>query len=619
MSYKAIVSRIATRPIEGRDKIVAGSCHGFQIITSKDTQDGQLGVFFEAGGQVSEEFAEQNDLYVRKDPETGARINSGYFEPNRRVKSIRLAGMRSEGFFVTLDALAYTGFDLSTLKEGDVFDELNVAPRIETLNAYDFVKRSRQLCTCNVHNTQTERLKQGACAAPVTELGSEEITPTMIKEYESIILGTQKIGVNTTKTKIESGTQQTKTDLNTGNEGPTTTEPDTSGSRKAQRTNSQDESMGINEPTESRSPNTKSCADNRGSAANCVTGKPNYTLTMITEQDALEVFCVAGATGHLDGLAIMRNLYREHSDTCRVKSWIKLRDGRAVLSIPEGKYKICQKYYSPATLRAMRGGTKRTRRENRMFSEHVDTEPLRRHLADIPAGALITLTEKIHGTSHQIGHVLDEVPAPEGRLKRAMRLAKNWLLKTTDTAPTTSEWTILNGSRRVILEIIYGEIVGFTDQGRPIMEPQTISDKDLKKKFGDQFVYTYGQPEGTCGFYIYRITRTNEDGDEVDLSWFEIERRARQLGIPTVPFIESFIFDGNHRDLLDRVDLLVNGKSGDEAIPSSLDSRHIQEGVVVRSDSSKGTTFFKHKSFCFGIHEGYLKEKDSHVDLEEVS
>lgn len=436
MSYKAIVSRIQTRPIEGRDKIVAGVCHGFQIITSKDTKDGQLGVFFEAGGQVSEEFAEQNDLYVRKDPETGARLNSGYFEPNRRVKSIRLAGMRSEGFFVTLDALAYTGFDLSTLKEGDVFDELN---------------------------------------------------------------------------------------------------------------------------------------------------------------------------GH----------------------------------------KICQKYYSPATLRAMRGGTKRTRRENRMFSEHVDTEPLRRHLADIPAGALITLTEKIHGTSHRIGHVLDEVPAPEGRLKRTMRLAKNWLLKTSDEAPTVKEWTILNGSRRVILEwrdqtnsyygsdkfrqtalhgvaphkgeIIYGEIVGFTDEGRPIMEPQAISDKDLKKKFGDQFVYTYGQPEGTCKFYIYRITRTNEDGDEVDLPWTEIERRARQLGIPTVPFIESFIFDGNHRDLLERVDQLVNGKSGDEAIPSSLDSRHIQEGVVVRSDSSKGTAFFKHKSFQFGIHEGYLKEKDSHVDLEEVS
>lgn len=447
MSYKAIVSRIQTRPIEGRDKIVAGSCHGFQIITSKDTKDGQLGVFFEAGGQVSEEFAEKNDLYVRKDPETGTRLNSGYFEPNRRVKSIRLAGMKSEGFFVPLfpvdeqgkplvGAFDYTGFDIATLKEGDVFDELN---------------------------------------------------------------------------------------------------------------------------------------------------------------------------GH----------------------------------------KICQKYYSPATLRAMRGGTKRTRRENRMFSEHVDTEPLRRHLADIPAGALITLTEKIHGTSHRIGHVLDTIAAPEGKLRRAVRLAKNWLLKTADEAPTTDEWTILNGSRRVILEwrdqtnsyygsdnfrktalhgvaphkgeIIYGEIIGFTDEGRPIMEPQAISDKELKRKFGDQFVYTYGQPEGTCRFYIYRITRTNEDGDEVDLSWFEVERRARQLGIPTVPFIEAFVFDGNHRDLLDRVDRLVNGESGDAAIPSSLDSRHIQEGVVVRSDSPKGTSFFKHKSFQFGIHEGYLKEKDSHVDMEEVS
>lgn len=184
---KALVVKISeTRPIEGRDKIHVAVVHGYQVIVSKNVIEGTTGIFLEANTQVSEEFAEQNDLIRRKDPVSGLQINSGYFEPNRRVRAIKLAGMRSEGFFTPLDALAYTGFDVSTLKEGDVFDELN---------------------------------------------------------------------------------------------------------------------------------------------------------------------------GH----------------------------------------KICQKYYSPATLRAMNGGTKRTRRENRMFNEHVDTEPLRRHLKDIPKGALITLTEKIHG------------------------------------------------------------------------------------------------------------------------------------------------------------------------------------------------------------------------------
>lgn len=260
----------------------------------------------------------------------------------------------------------------------------------------------------------------------------------------------------------------------------------------------------------------------------------------------------------------------------------------------------------------------------------------------------------IHNTSHRVGHVLDEVKAPESKLQKLLRGAQN-LWHTTfknfgkcQDAPTQKEWTILNGSRRVILEwrkdastdyygsdlfrynalhgvsphkgeVIYGEIVGYTESGRPIMEPQAISDKDLKKRFGDNFVYSYGQPEGTCKFYVYRITRTNEDGEEIDLSWTEIERRCRQLGVPHVPFVQAFIFDGNHEGLLEHVDQLVNGKKGDEVVLSSLDSRHIQEGLVVRSDSFKGTAFFKHKSFQFGIHEGYLKEKDSHVDLEEVS
>lgn len=444
MSYKAIVSRIETRPIEGRDKIVIGVCHGFQIIVGKDTVDGGLGVFFEAGGQLSEEMCQANDLVRRKDPVSGLQVNAGYFEENRRVKAIKLAGLRSEGFFCDLDALTWTGFDLSTLKEGDTFDEL-------------------------------------------------------------------------------------------------------------------------------------------------------------------------------------------------------------------GGHKICQKYFSPATLRAMNGGTKRTRRENLMFAQHIDTEPLRRHLHEIPEGAIITLTEKIHGTSHRIGHVLDAVPASESWPAKAVRWLRNRYHNLSRGSggdyylpPTEKEWTILNGSRRVILEwrkdgstdyygadlfrnnalhgvaphkgeIIYGEIVGFTESGRPIMDTQDISDKDLKKRFGDRFLYSYGQPEGTCKFYIYRITRTNEDGDEVDLSWPEIERRARQLGLPLVPHIETFIFDGNHDELLKRVDTLVNGESGVDAKVSSLDDRHIWEGVVVRSDSFKGTTFYKHKSFQFGIHEGYLKEKDTHVDLEEVS
>ena len=65
--YKAVVSRIQTRPLPGADRLLIGACGQYQVIVGIDTQDGELGVFFEQDGQLSIEFATQNDLVRRKD------------------------------------------------------------------------------------------------------------------------------------------------------------------------------------------------------------------------------------------------------------------------------------------------------------------------------------------------------------------------------------------------------------------------------------------------------------------------------------------------------------------------------------------------------------------------
>jgi hypothetical protein len=88
MSYNAIVARIHTRPLPGSDNIILGSCRGYQVIVGKNIEDGQLGVFFEAGGQLSEGFAAANDLVRRKDAE--GKPAGGYFEENRRVKAVKM-------------------------------------------------------------------------------------------------------------------------------------------------------------------------------------------------------------------------------------------------------------------------------------------------------------------------------------------------------------------------------------------------------------------------------------------------------------------------------------------------------------------------------------------------
>jgi hypothetical protein len=68
---------------------------------------------------------------------------------------------------------------------------------------------------------------------------------------------------------------------------------------------------------------------------------------------------------------------------------------------------ICSKYYTPATLKAIREGV-RPKRQNVYFAKHVETDQFKHYFHLIPAGSVITFTEKVHGTSGRFGYVLDE-------------------------------------------------------------------------------------------------------------------------------------------------------------------------------------------------------------------
>jgi len=177
---------------------------------------------------------------------------------------------------------------------------------------------------------------------------------------------------------------------------------------------------------------------------------------------------------------------------------------------------ICSKYETPATIAARKRGHRAHRRETRQFRMHVDTHHLRDRVGRIPLGSIITITEKVHGTSHRYGHVSDKVNLPWWKLRRLLRLPY-----------TKMEWRYLSGSRRVILrsgtvdnwfgsnefrdnaiamlrgnlrkgEAVYAEIVGYTETGRLIAESQSIrkiKDSKLRKsllKYGDNMEYTYG-------------------------------------------------------------------------------------------------------------------------------
>ena len=419
MRYEAIVCRLHNvRVHPNADRLKLATAHGHQVVVGLDHSEGELGLFFGPDGQLSEEYANANDLVSYSDPVTGEK-KGGYFAKNRRVRSQKFRGEKSEGYFATIDSLSFTGSPL-LVTEGETFSEFGGVP-------------------------------------------------------------------------------------------------------------------------------------------------------------------------------------------------------------------ICNKYFTPATLRAMKGGTKATKKVNICFAEHVDTEKFKYYpINSISEDAILYFTEKVHGTSGRYGYVLEEE-----KLKRTLR---DRILRRTRVA---TSYRYLNGTRRTTLvdgaegyygdesfrrnatkgielhkgEVLYFELVGYTTTGATIMADQDttkLKDKEISKRYGKLMRYSYGCEPGQTRMFIYRITRVNEDGVAIDLSWPQVKQRAAELGLEVVPELSPPVVMG---ELL-QPDLYVEQLTEGVSI---LDSSHIREGVVVRIESSNGTEFVKNKSFVFGLLEGYLKEADDYVDLEEAS
>lgn len=125
MSYTAVVARITVRKHPNADRLLLGSILGNQVVVGLDTVDGELGVFFPADGQLSPEMCKANDLISRRELGTNKHIGGGFFCDNRRVRSQKFRKEKSDGWFCSLKLLEWTGYDISKLKDGDTFTELN--------------------------------------------------------------------------------------------------------------------------------------------------------------------------------------------------------------------------------------------------------------------------------------------------------------------------------------------------------------------------------------------------------------------------------------------------------------------------------------------------------------
>ena len=132
MSYFGYITTLKNvRKHPNADRMMLADCFGNTICVGIDAVEGEIGIYFPTDGQLSVEYCEHNNL-VRKKDDAGNNIG-GYLDPDKRnVCAIKLRGEKSDGIFMPLSSLVYTGINL---------DDVNIGDRIDVLNGHEICKK----------------------------------------------------------------------------------------------------------------------------------------------------------------------------------------------------------------------------------------------------------------------------------------------------------------------------------------------------------------------------------------------------------------------------------------------------------------------------------------------
>lgn len=279
-----------------------------------------------------------------------------------------------------------------------------------------------------------------------------------------------------------------------------------------------------------------------------------------------------------------------------------------------------------------------------LFKEHIDTAQLAYNLSVFKPGDLIEITRKLHGTSARIGYL----PVLKG-YKRTL-----WDKITRKDGKPIYQYDYIDGTRRTLLvsydggfygsnefrkhfheaiegklhegETCYAEIVGFTDDGTPIMgsvSNKKTNDKAFIKQYGDMTTFSYGcDPTGVTApkndFYVYRMTLTTHNGYTVEYSPEYTRYRCEQMGVKFVP-VEWRGYIPEHPaceddDTITAGEWIMNKAEQYYDGPEPIDPRHVREGVVVRLVDKPSFTAYKIKNFSFKLISGIAVADTTPVD-----
>lgn len=303
---------------------------------------------------------------------------------------------------------------------------------------------------------------------------------------------------------------------------------------------------------------------------------------------------------------------------------------------------IVQKYvpeHKPKTVRQKYQTNKKDKNSNvkyPLFKQHCETKQLDYNMDIFKRGDEIVITEKCHGTSGRTSYNDAIVDKQQGWLQKAI----NKLLCIESKKEIKPAY--VSGTRRTIIgefegqdyygtdafrkeihddfkrndrlhygEEVFYEIVGYVKKYITIMPSclnSKVEDRKFSETYGKMTTFTYGCEPGQFDIYVYRMTFTNKDGYVIEYPWDLLKLRCEQMGLKTVPELDRFTFSSKE-DLLNRVNNFLD-------VPSTIDRRHISEGVCVRKNNSVDFLVLKKKGYYFKCIEGLIKDNGI-ADIEE--
>lgn len=288
-------------------------------------------------------------------------------------------------------------------------------------------------------------------------------------------------------------------------------------------------------------------------------------------------------------------------------------------------HEICKKYVPRGSHRRNGGNSNQKKKakeetEFYIFPEHIDTNQLKFYTDRFKIGDLITITEKLEGTSHR--SALLKVTKRNNWLRNLLHLPEKTYYKDfcgsrrVTIQPNSQGYYGSNEFREKVHQMlvphlslgmeVFGEIVGWAAPGEaPLMgtvKTEKLNDKEFTKKYGKEMTFNYGCEPGTFDFYVYRICEMDDDGDvRIEYSTDQIINWCEKHGFKYVPVLyKGFITEEE-----EVINLAAKYNDGQSTLGA-----HWREGCVIRRENNVNRfDVYKDKNWIYKFLKGLAVEE----------